>query len=126
MRAIRSAKDAWAVANEEEVAENVRTTSMIARKSRSDMGICCGAVEDEPAKSAGDGALEATGAGGLDEAGFAIPEPEGVNLELEPPQPAQTRMAAHLGYGARLDHPQQHREAEDENSRAHSVLDPES
>ena len=33
------------------------------------MGICCGAVEDEPAKSAGDGALEATGAGGSDEAG---------------------------------------------------------
>ena len=42
---------------------------MIARKSRGDMGICCGAVEDEPAKSAGDGALEATGTGGSDEAG---------------------------------------------------------
>ena len=52
MRAIRSAKDAWAAANEAEVAENVRTTSMIARKSRGDMGICCGVVEDEPAKSA--------------------------------------------------------------------------
>ena len=69
MCAIRSAKDAWAVANEAEVAENVRIASMIARKSRGDMGICCGAVEDEPAKSTGDGALEATGAGGLDEAG---------------------------------------------------------
>ena len=33
------------------------------------MGICCGAVEDEPAKSAEDGALEVTGAGGSDEAG---------------------------------------------------------
>ena len=42
---------------------------MIARKSRGDMGICCGAVEDEPTKSAGDGALEATGAGGSDETG---------------------------------------------------------
>ena len=42
---------------------------MIARKSRGDMRICCGAVEDEPAKSAGDEALEATGAGGSDEAG---------------------------------------------------------
>ena len=69
MRAIRSAKDAWATANEAKVAENVRTASMIARKSRGDMGICCGVVEDEPAKSAGDGALEATGAGGSDEAG---------------------------------------------------------
>ena len=42
---------------------------MIARKSRGEMGICCGAVKDEPAKSAGDGALEATGASGSDEAG---------------------------------------------------------
>ena len=69
MRAIRSAKDAWAVSNEAEVAENVRITSMIARKSQGDMGICCSAVEDEPAKSAGDGALEGTGAGSLEEAG---------------------------------------------------------
>ena len=42
---------------------------MIARKSRGDMGICCGEVEDEPTKSVGDGALEAIGAGGSDEAG---------------------------------------------------------
>ena len=69
MHAIRSTKDAWAVANEAEVAENVRTASMIARKSRGDMGIFYGAVEDEPSKSAGDGALEATGAGDSDEAG---------------------------------------------------------
>ena len=40
MRAIRSAKDVWVATNEAEVAENVRTTSMIARKSRGDMGIC--------------------------------------------------------------------------------------
>ena len=42
---------------------------MIARKSRGDMGICCGEVDDEPAKSAEDGELEAIGAGGSDEAG---------------------------------------------------------
>ena len=41
---------------------------MMARKSRGDIEICCGgggAMEDEPAKSAGDGAVEVTGAGGL-------------------------------------------------------------
>ena len=64
MRAIRSTKDAWVAANEAKVAENVRTASMIARKSRGDMGICCGAIEDEQVKSAGDGALKVTGAGG--------------------------------------------------------------
>ena len=72
VRAICSAKDACAATNEAEVAENVRTTSMMAKKSRGDIGICCsgrGAVEDEPAKSAGDGAMEVTGARGSDEAG---------------------------------------------------------
>ena len=68
MRAIHSTKDAWAAANEVEVAENVRTASMIARKSRGDMGTCCGAIGDEPTKSAGDKALEVTGAGGSEEA----------------------------------------------------------
>ena len=33
MHAISSSKDAWAAANEAEVAENIRTASMIARKS---------------------------------------------------------------------------------------------
>ena len=69
MRAICSDKDAWAAANEVEVAENVQTASMIAQKSLGDMGICCGTEEDEPAKSAGDGVLEATSAGSSDEAG---------------------------------------------------------
>ena len=53
MRSIRSAKDACVAKIEAEVAENVRTTSMMARKSRGDIGICCGgggAMEDEPAK----------------------------------------------------------------------------
>ena len=71
VRAIHSAKDACAIVNEAEIAENVQTTSMMARKSRGDIGICCGgggAVEDEPAKSAGDGAVEVTGVGDSDEA----------------------------------------------------------
>ena len=53
MCAILLAKDACAATNEAEVAENVRTASMMARKSRGDIRICCGgggAVEDEPAK----------------------------------------------------------------------------
>ena len=72
MLAICSAKDACAVANEAEVVENVRTASMMARKSRGDIWLCCGGsgvVEDEPAKSAGEGAVEETGVGGSDEAG---------------------------------------------------------
>ena len=72
MRAIRSAKDACAAANEVEVDENVRAASTMARKSRGDIGICCGGggvVEDESAKSAGDGAVEVTGARGSDEEG---------------------------------------------------------
>ena len=108
MRAIRSDKDAWAVANEAEVAENVRTASMIARKSRGDMGICCGAVKDEPAKSIGDGALEATGVGDSDEAGSIGRGAVGIRTgggesgtgtppPPPPPQPAQPGMAAYLG-----------------------------
>ena len=69
MCAIRSVKDAWATANEVEVTENVQTASMITRKSKGDMRICCCAVEDEPAKSVGDEALEVTDAGGSKEAG---------------------------------------------------------
>ena len=42
VHAIYSTKDACAVANEAEVAENVRTAFMMARKSRGDIGICCG------------------------------------------------------------------------------------
>ena len=45
---------------------------MMVRKSRGDIGICCGgggAVEDEQAKSVRDGAVEVTGDGGSDETG---------------------------------------------------------
>ena len=46
MRAILSAKVVWAAAKDAEVAEKVRTASMIARKSRGDIEICCmGGVE---------------------------------------------------------------------------------
>ena len=41
MRVILSARAAWAVANDANVAENVRTASMMARKSRVDIEICC-------------------------------------------------------------------------------------
>ena len=84
MRATRSAKDACVAANEEEVAENVRTTSMMARKSRGDIGICCGgggAVENEPTKLAGDGTVEVTGAGGSNEAGFVGHGAAGIRTE---------------------------------------------
>ena len=40
-RAIRSAKDACAAANDAKVAGNVRTASMIANKFRGDTWICC-------------------------------------------------------------------------------------
>ena len=37
-----SAKAVWATANDVDVAEKVQTASIIARKSRVDMEICCG------------------------------------------------------------------------------------
>ena len=42
MRVILSSRAAWAVANDADVAENVRTASMTARKSRVDIEIYCG------------------------------------------------------------------------------------
>ena len=41
VRAILSTKAVWAVTKDAEVAEKVRTASMIARKSWGDMEICC-------------------------------------------------------------------------------------
>ena len=41
MRAILSTKAVWAAAKDAEVAEKVQTTSMIARKFRGDIEICC-------------------------------------------------------------------------------------
>ena len=46
IRVILSAKAIWAAANNADVAEKVRTASIIARKSRVDMEICCGGAAD--------------------------------------------------------------------------------
>ena len=53
MRVIFSAKAAWAAANDADVAENVRTASIMAKKSRVEMDICfsCGAVVLGPTES---------------------------------------------------------------------------
>ena len=63
MRVIFSAKAVWAVANDADVAEKVWTTSIIARKSRVDMEICCGCAADVLGPS------DAIGAGGTGGAG---------------------------------------------------------
>ena len=41
MRVILSVRAAWAVANDVVVVENVRTASMMVRKSRVEIVICC-------------------------------------------------------------------------------------
>ena len=79
MCAIISAKVVWAAAKDAEVAEKVRTTSMIARKSWGDIEICCmggaevlGAVVSEGtrgtrgAEEAGDACSGAVTAGAVD------------------------------------------------------------
>ena len=65
MRVILSAKAVWAVVKDADVAEKVRTASIIARKSRVDMEICCGGVADIL------GSSDAVGAGGTRGAGDA-------------------------------------------------------
>ena len=53
MRDIFSTKAAWAAAKDTEVMEKVRTTSIMARKSKEKMVICCRGGDEElgPAKS---------------------------------------------------------------------------
>ena len=46
LRVILSAKDIWAAAKDADMAEKVRTASIIARKSRVYMEICCGGGAD--------------------------------------------------------------------------------
>ena len=46
MRAILSAKAVWAAVKDADVAEKERTASIMARKSRVDMEICCGGAAD--------------------------------------------------------------------------------
>ena len=71
MRVILSARVAWVVANDVDVVENVQTTSMMARKSRVDIEICCdgGAVMHGPATSVRVVVLGAKGSGGAEDAG---------------------------------------------------------
>ena len=47
VRDILSAKVAWAAAKDAEVMEKVRTASIMARKSRVEMVICCGGGAEE-------------------------------------------------------------------------------
>ena len=53
MHVILSARAAWAAAKDAEVTEKVQTASIMARKSRVEMVICCGGGTNElgPAKS---------------------------------------------------------------------------
>ena len=57
MSAILSAKGIWAAAKDVDVAEKVRTASIIARKSREGVEICCKGGTDVlgPAESVGAG-----------------------------------------------------------------------
>ena len=55
MRAILSAKAVWAVENDADVAEKERIASIMARKSRANMEICCGGAADVLGPSDGAG-----------------------------------------------------------------------
>ena len=58
VRVILSTKVVWVSAKDVDVAEKVRTASIIARKSQADMEICCGGGADVLGPS------DAVGAGG--------------------------------------------------------------
>ena len=62
---------AWATVKDVEVTEKVRTASMMARKSRVDIEICCGggAVVLDPATSVGAVVLGVEGFGGTEDVG---------------------------------------------------------
>ena len=68
MRVILSARVVWAAANNVKVTEKARTASMMARKSRVEMVICCGGNAEVlgPATSAGAVVLGVEGSGGCD------------------------------------------------------------
>ena len=70
MRVILSARAAWVAAKDAEVTEKVRTASMMARKSRVDIEICCGggAVVLGPTTSVGAVVLGVEGSGGIEDA----------------------------------------------------------
>ena len=69
MRVILSAKAVWAATNDADVAEKVRTASIIARKSRVDMEICCGGGADVLGPSDAIGVGGTGGAGDADDVG---------------------------------------------------------
>ena len=57
VRVILSARVAWAVANDTAIVENVRTTSMMVRKSRVKIVICCGGGAEVLATTPSGGAI---------------------------------------------------------------------
>ena len=71
MRAILLARAAWAAAKDADVAEKVRTASIMVRKSRADNEICCsgGAMVLGPGESVGAEVLGAEGSRGTEDAG---------------------------------------------------------
>ena len=71
VRVILSARATWAIANDADVVENVRTTSMRTRKSQVDIEIYCGgsATVLDPATFAGAVVLRAEVFGGVEDVG---------------------------------------------------------
>ena len=74
VRVILSARAAWAVVNDAAVIENVQTASMMVRKSRVEIMICCGGGAEVLAATPSVGAvlevggpkkIEGSGAGGI-------------------------------------------------------------
>ena len=57
MRVILSARAAWAVVNDAAVVENVRTASMMVRKSRVEIVICCGGGAEVLSAAPSEGAV---------------------------------------------------------------------
>ena len=74
MRVILSARAAWVVANDADVAKNVQITSMMTKKSRIDIEIYCGsgAVVLGPATSVRIVVLGAKGFRGAEDAGAVV------------------------------------------------------
>ena len=71
MYIILSARAVWASAKDAKVTEKARTASMMAKKSRVKMVICCGGDAEMlgPVTSAGVVVLRTEGSGGAEEAG---------------------------------------------------------
>ena len=71
MRVILSTSAVWAATKDAKVTEKARIASMMARKSRVDIVICCGGGAEVigPATSIGAVVLGAEGSGGAEDAG---------------------------------------------------------